>query len=194
MGLCHRLVHSASQKSGGAIDWSRWQQCYVVASRDEKTALLNELARLTGYNRKSLVRRLRPGFTVRLEGQRGRPAAYGSGLGEVVDVIWRAAGQPGVSRLQPFLVDLYDHLARLGELPADPHTRQLLATASLATLTRLLASNRSRIGERDQARDAWPLKTRGGSPPPDLVGREGEWGPWLSQPSATACAAGGSCS
>jgi hypothetical protein len=64
------------------------------------------------------------------------------------EVLWQTAGRIGAHRLQPFVPELLDRLARFGELPLAPAVDKLLRHASAATLGRLLAPARARYPAR----------------------------------------------
>ena len=64
---------------------------YRGASRAEKSRLLDEFTRVTGYHRKSAVRLLSGVKTARPPGQRGRPPVYGEDVREAVLKVWEAS-------------------------------------------------------------------------------------------------------
>lgn len=77
---------------------------YRVATRTEKGRILDEFCQVTGYHRKSALRRLngrrrRPGGARR----RGRPAMYGPAVASALREIWTAAGYPWSLRLQALM-------------------------------------------------------------------------------------------
>jgi hypothetical protein len=77
---------------------------YRTASRAEKGRILDEFCQVTGYHRKSALRRL-SGRRRRAVGarRRGRPAVYGPAVASAVREIWTAAGYPWSLRLQALM-------------------------------------------------------------------------------------------
>ena len=75
---------------------------YHTATRREKGRILDEFCQVTGYHRKSALRRLRsrpPGAARR----RGRPVRYGPLVAPGLREIWTAAGYPWSVRLKALL-------------------------------------------------------------------------------------------
>ena len=85
---------------------------YFGATREEKGKMLDEFTLVTGLHRKAAIRllhRLRhPGAGKR----RGRPRKYGTGVAEVLRVVWEASDRLCSKRLQPFagFPDSYERL------------------------------------------------------------------------------------
>ena len=79
-------------------------QRYRQATRPERSPLLNEFCRVTGYHRKYALRLLNgppPGRT--RPPRRRRPPTYGPRVIQVLAAIWAAAGWPWSVRLQALL-------------------------------------------------------------------------------------------
>ncbi len=110
---------------------------YFRASKPEKTRLLTEFCRVTGYHRKSALRLLHRPPT---PGPRrpGRPRRYTDPIARALLAVWRAAGQLCSKRLVAFLPELLAILERHGELRVPPPVRQTLAQISAPTIDRLL--------------------------------------------------------
>lgn len=123
----------------GAALWSE----YCVATRAEKSRLLDQAERVTGYHRKSLIRVL--GRVARPPRPRtGRPPRYGSEVRVALARLWEASGRLGSKRLVPFLPELIDALERHGQLTLSVELRRQLVGISPATVDRLLARERRR--------------------------------------------------
>lgn len=77
---------------------------YRAATRAEKGRILDEFCQVTGYHRKSALRRLhgRPRQTAGAH-RRGRPAVYGPAVASALREIWTAAGYPWSLRLQALM-------------------------------------------------------------------------------------------
>ncbi len=125
---------------------------YRLASRTQRTRLLDEIVAVTQYHRKAAIRRLREFPRPRASGAPvGRPRRYGPAVTAAAQVLWEAAGQIGAKRLQPFVPDLLERLTACGELALPQETAQLLRQASVATLERLLAPARRTVPARRRA-------------------------------------------
>ena len=120
------------------------QARYTLGARAERTRLLDEIAAVTGYHRKALIRHLagdpRHGTGRRPVGRRRR---YGPEVAAGAALVWEAAGQIGAKRLHPFVGELLARLIACGEVQVSAATAALLQQASLATLERLLAPVRA---------------------------------------------------
>lgn len=80
--------------------WSR----YRAAPRAEKGRILDEFCQVTGYHRKSALRRLngRPSQVAGAR-RRGRPTVYGPAVASALREIWTAAGYPWSLRLRALM-------------------------------------------------------------------------------------------
>src|SRR5438309_6051238 len=116
---------------------------YGLAKKPKKTRLLDEAERVTGYQRKALIRLFhrRP---VAHRPRRGRPRQYGKSHETALEQLWIASGHPCSKRLGPFLPELIAALERHGELRVPPRVRHALLTISPATIDRLLHPHRRR--------------------------------------------------
>jgi transposase InsO family protein len=114
---------------------------YGLAKKPRKTRLLNEAERITGYNRKAIVRLLNRRLSVPRH-RRGRPRRYGKPIERTLQQLWVASGHLCSKRLGPFLPELLSALERHGELRVPPRVRHALLTVSPATIDRLLKPHR----------------------------------------------------
>ena len=132
--------------------FARQRQRYHRLSRSERSRLLTEMAAVTGYHRKAVLRCLRL-VPRRRVGTRpvGRPRRYGPEVARVAQVLWEAAGQIGAKRLQPFVPALLERLVACGELRIPTPTAELLQQVSISTLERLLASARRTAPRRGRS-------------------------------------------
>lgn len=161
---------------------------YRGASRSGKAAMLAEAERVTGYHRKSLIRRLRTPVE-RVRRPVGRPRLYGPEVVPPLVRLWEAADRPCGKRLVPFLPELLDALERHREIALSQDVRGDLLSLSAATADRLLAEHRHRSLQRPYAHRqaaspllaAIPIRTFGewhdatpGSAQADLVAHCGE--------------------
>ena len=117
---------------------------YATAGRSEKSAILDEVCRVTGYHRKAAIRLLRRSPARPAATPRGRPRQYDLAIVPVLVTIWEASDRLCSKRLAPFLPDLVDALERHGELTLPVEVRAQLMQLSPATIDRLLAPTRQR--------------------------------------------------
>ncbi len=113
---------------------------YRVASRHDKSRLLDEFCHVTGRHRKSAIRRLGQPSRQRRGG--GRPPRYGPDLVDLLARVWEASDYLCGKRLAPFLGPFVEALERHHELEVPPALRPLLLGISSATIDRLLQSQR----------------------------------------------------
>jgi len=120
---------------------------YGLAKKPKKTRLLDEAERVTGYQRKALIRLFhrRPAAH---RPRRGRPRQYGKAHEAALQQLWVASGHLCSKRLGPFLPDLLAALERHGELTVPARFRPALETISPATIDRLLKPHRRHYGRR----------------------------------------------
>ena len=147
---------------------------YCVASRQERSALLDEYCRVTGGHRKAAIRRL--GASPRAPARRaGRPPRYTRALVPVLELVWRASDYLSGKLLHPVLPVLLTALQAHHGLVVPPALEATLRAASPATLDRLLRPLRHR-------RPAAPRR-RGGAPNPiraQIPVRT--WSEWAGEP------------
>jgi hypothetical protein len=87
---------------------------YLKANKREKSRILNEFVKVTGYHRKSAIRVLLKVFPS-TTGRRGRPATHGSVL-QPLKVVWEASDRLCSKRLHPFMTEMIQVLRRKSEL------------------------------------------------------------------------------
>lgn len=120
---------------------------YGLSKKPKKTQLLDEAERITGYQRKAIIRLLhRQLSTPRL--RRGRPRRYGKPIETALQQLWVASGHLCSKRLAPFLPELVSALERHGELLLPARVRHALRAISPATIDRLLKPHRRHHGRR----------------------------------------------
>ena len=112
---------------------------YAEAGRVEQSALLTEMAAVTGLHRKSLLRLLNgPTLDRAPKRPRLRRRHYGVVVADVVRVVWESLDYVCAERLTPVLVPTAQHLALWEELVLTPEVEAGLRTISRATVQRLL--------------------------------------------------------
>jgi len=128
---------------------------YRVAGKRAKGQLLDEFCRTTGCHRKAVIRLLhRP--RARPSGRRGRPRRYGPEVVPLLTQLWEISDRACSKLLVPLLPPLVAALERHNELALAPARRAQLVTLSPATLDRLLAPVRRRLGRQPRR----PLASR----------------------------------
>lgn len=110
---------------------------YLAARRGERTKLLDEFCRTTGYHRKAAIRLLRQGGRAPTR-RRGRPRQYGPALADALRRVWEASDRLCGKRLAPFLCEFVTVLERQRELTLSGEVRAQLVQLSAASIDRLL--------------------------------------------------------
>jgi hypothetical protein len=113
---------------------------YQEASEAQKTLFLDQIVKLTGYERKYAIRLLNhdPKGAARI--LRPRQPIYGSAVQEALFLAWRTIQYPCAKRLVPFLPKLIPVLERDGHLQLDEEHRRQLLTMSVRTAERLIST------------------------------------------------------
>ena len=112
---------------------------YARAGRAERSALLSEMAAVTGLHRKSLLRLVhKPTLERAPKGPRFRRRRYGAEVADVVRVVWESLDYVCAERLTPVLLSTAQQLAQWQELVLTPEVEAGLRTISRATVQRLL--------------------------------------------------------
>ena len=119
---------------------------YQKANKKEKSLILDEFVKVTGYHRKAAIRLLlQPSASVRLK--RGRMPVYKSVL-EPLKTVWEASDRLCSKRLQPFLPEMIRVMRSKGELQINAETEAKLIKLSPATIDRLLKPYRRKGGRK----------------------------------------------
>jgi len=88
---------------------------YVMASKAEKSKMLDEFTKVTGCHRKTAIRLLLRKNKQVTNKKRGHPKRYGPTVVEALRVAWEATDRLCSKRLQPFLPELITVLRKHGE-------------------------------------------------------------------------------
>ena len=121
---------------------------YLKADRKEKTLLLDEFVRVTGYHRKAAIRLLNSGHKLPSGRTRGRQRTYGLETTSALKVVWEASDRMCSQRLHPFLPELVRVLEDHGEVALEAEVKGQLCRMSPSTIDRLLRPYRQRGGRR----------------------------------------------
>ena len=167
------------------------QERYRRAGRAERGRLLDEIAVVTGYHRKSATRLMSGRVSGSAKGKgRGRPSRYGPEVVEALRQVWEMSDRLCGKRLAPFMEELVSRLQAWEELLLPQDVVEQLNGMSASTIDRLTRPCKVRGLRRpwtggkspgSQLKAAIPIRTFGewGDPPPgflevDLVSHCGE--------------------
>lgn len=163
---------------------------YARAAKGERGRMLDELCALAGYNRSYAARllRLRAKGPPPARARRVRPRTYTAELLPALRKVWAVLDRVCGKRLAAVMEETIAALERCGELELTARQRELLCSASPATLDRLLRPERGRLRLKGRAltrpgsllKGQIPVRTfaewdhgRAGFLEIDLVGHEG---------------------
>jgi len=119
---------------------------YRKANKDEKSKILDEFVKVTGYHRKAAIR-LFLKIPKSTNDCRGRPRRYDH-LKEPLKTIWEASDRLCSKRLYPFIPEMIQVLKRNGELRVNATVEAQLTQISPATIDRLLEPSRRQNGRK----------------------------------------------
>ena len=129
---------------------ARMRERYLIATRREKGALLDEAVAVTGRHRKGLIRAWRAGPRPVRRRRAGRPTRYGPVVVRALVTIWTAAGYPWSQRLKALLPTWLPWARR--RLALSPTTEAGLGRISARQIDRVLAPHKRRIRRRQYGR------------------------------------------
>ncbi|QCH16311.1 transposase [Synechococcus sp. CB0101] len=130
-----------------ALAISAASERYRSLSRAWKQRLLDELEALSGYHRKSLLRRLNQRTDQQQSSRRGQHRRrYGPEVVEALVPLWEASDRLCGKRLHALLPQLVESLEHHGHLQLEQSVRARVLMMSSATIDRLLAPVRQSSG------------------------------------------------
>ena len=127
---------------------------YVVATRVEKSRILDEFEAVTGFHRKHAMRILRSGSTGSGADGRGGRRIYDDAVREALVVLWEASDRICGKRLKALMPTLVEAMERHGHLQLGPEIRAGVLAMSASTIDRSLREIRERAGGRKRRRTA----------------------------------------
>lgn len=110
---------------------------YYLTPKHKKTKLLDEYCRVTGLNRKYVIRKIRSGQYVQDKTkikQRKRSSYYDGQVTAALAACWQIFDKPCGQRLMSSLKDEVDRLRRLGELKCSDTVADKLKQISFRTI------------------------------------------------------------
>lgn len=111
---------------------------YAGADTNDRSKLLDEAEKRTGYNRKYLIRALNGAVGTEKPRRRKRKAGYGAAVVTALVEVWDVFEQPCGQRLASVLREQVDRLRQLGELRCSEAVAKQLKQISASTIDRLL--------------------------------------------------------
>jgi len=111
---------------------------YWASDRRGRGELLDEIEKVTGLHRKSLIRLMRGPTLDRKRRRRTRGVTYGGDVRYVVSVVWEALDYVCAERLTPSLLHMAKHLEQFGEVQLTPEVEDKLGQISQSTVGRML--------------------------------------------------------
>ena len=123
---------------------------YRYASKREKNVLLNEFIEYTGFNRNYAARILRKALSCpeTIPPIRRRRRIYDPAAKTALEKLWRISDYLCGKRLVAVIPELMRKCARFHEFEIDPATQEKLTKISAATIDRLLAPDRRKLGRK----------------------------------------------
>lgn len=119
---------------------------YPDASTKRKSELLRTLIEGTGYSKKHAITLLNA-RSAEVKSKRNRPRVYDDEVLEALTFIWKASNMLCAKRLVPFMPEFLRVLENRGHLEISQHVRQKLLSISAATVDRLLAREKGKLGK-----------------------------------------------
>ncbi len=119
---------------------------YRRASKADKSAILDSVCAVTGFNRDYARRALRVALTPKIVVARPpREPKYDANVVAALQKCWAVLNAPAGKRLAPMLGELVRLMREHGELDIDDDTAGSLTAMSAATIDRRLAAAKSRL-------------------------------------------------
>ena len=133
---------------------------YGISTRNDKSRILDEFVKTSGYHRKYALRLLSKS-TIKADSPAfARRRIYNEAVKEALIVLWESSDRICGKRLKAILPELLKSLESHGHLNVDPEVRELLLVVSAASIDRLLRSIRSQAGSRTRRRSIGKIRSQ----------------------------------
>ena len=140
---------------------------YRAASRQQRTAVLDEFTKITGYHRKHAIRVLSKAPLLGAGKSRQRPRIYDQAVVEVLILLWESSDRLCGKRLQALIPSLLEAMEKHGHLDVSELVKTKLLAMSAASIDRLLkptrtkaqASGKRRKGSGNVFKKQIPIRT-----------------------------------
>ena len=126
---------------------------YREASRGQRSDILDEFTKITGYHRKHAIRVLSKASSPVEKTRNTRPRIYDEVVVEVLILLWEASDRLCGKRLRALIPSLLTAMERHGHLDLDASVKDKLLTMSAASIDRALKPTRTKVnavGKRRQ--------------------------------------------
>jgi hypothetical protein len=147
-------MHSKISKQTKGELLEALRERYLRVSKKEKARILDEFVAVTECHRKHAIRLLTSSSPVVSNAPAVGQRIYDEAVREALIVLWESADRICGKRLKAILPSLVTAMERHGHLALDPAVRQLLLSASPATIDRLLAPVRCHTSKRKKLKTA----------------------------------------
>lgn len=127
-----------------------FRQKYEFASKKEKIMLVDELVRITGFNRNYASQVLRGHYEHKKPSKKKqyRKPYYGANVLIALEKIWQVLGNICGKRMVPFMSEIINKLEEFGEIKLEDSTRKKLKKISASTIDRMLRPAKRRLGRK----------------------------------------------
>jgi len=118
---------------------------YLKAGKEEKTKILDEFCKNTGYNRKYAIYIFQSECDyqrVSRDGRKSRSKKYGHDVMAVIVKIWELLDYPCGARLKPILLTTFAAMEAFGEISATDEIKKKMEMIGIRTLDRRLDNER----------------------------------------------------
>jgi len=116
---------------------------YRASPASERSQILDEFVRVSGFHRKYAIRVLRAKREVK-SARASRQRVYDQPVQDAVTLLWEAADRICGKRLKALLPTLIEAMGRHGHLDLEPQIAEKLASISAATIDRMLVTPREK--------------------------------------------------
>jgi hypothetical protein len=126
---------------------------YKLASKKEKSRILDEFTAVSGYHRKHVARLLSSKYQINLsEKKYTGKRIYDEAVKKALIILWEAADRICSKRLKALIPDLLVAMERYNHIKPDPKVRELVLRISASSIDRLLSEVRGKAHSQRKKR------------------------------------------